>query len=64
MTPEGGEDSDQQEFHFRVELCFKDLEKICKEKWTKIPPEMCANLVTNYKKRLTSVLANKDFSTK
>jgi len=23
------------------------------------PPEMCANLMTNYKKRLTSVLANK-----
>ena len=41
----------------------KDLEKICKEEWTKIPPEMCANLVTNYKKRLTSVLPNKGFST-
>ena len=36
----------------------KDLEMICKEESTKIPPEMCANLVTNYKKRLTSVLAN------
>src|SRR4029434_4972420 len=32
--------------------------------WTKIPPEMCVNLVTNYKKRLTSVLANKGYSTK
>ncbi|KAJ8343669.1 hypothetical protein SKAU_G00309980 [Synaphobranchus kaupii] len=42
----------------------KDLERICKEEWAKIPPEMCANLVTNYKKRLTSVLANKGFSTK
>ncbi len=31
-----------------------DLERICKE--DKIPPEMCANLVANYKKRLTSVL--------
>ena len=31
-----------------------DLEKICKEEWDKIPPEMCANLVANYKKRLTS----------
>ncbi len=41
-----------------------DLERICKEEWTKIPPEMCANLVTNYKKRLTSVLANKGFCTK
>src|SRR4029434_5603610 len=32
--------------------------------WTKIHPEMCINLVTNYKKRLTSVLANKGYSTK
>ncbi len=30
----------------------------------KIPPEMCANLVANYKKRLTSVIANKGFATK
>ena len=42
----------------------KDLESICKEESTKIPPEMCANLVTNYKKRLTSVVANNSFSTK
>src|SRR4029434_765149 len=42
----------------------KDLERICKEEWTKIPPEMCVNLVTNYKKGLTSVLANKGYSTK
>ncbi len=27
-----------------------DLERICKEEWDKIPPEMCANLVANYKK--------------
>ena len=25
----------------------KDLEKICKVEWTKLPPEMCVNLVTN-----------------
>ncbi len=30
----------------------------------KIPPEMCANLVANYKKRLTSVIDNKGFATK
>ncbi|KAK3511520.1 hypothetical protein QTP70_008979 [Hemibagrus guttatus] len=30
-----------------------DLERICKEEWDKIPPEMCANLVANYKKCLT-----------
>ncbi|XP_074472562.1 uncharacterized protein LOC141756598 [Sebastes fasciatus] len=33
----------------------KDLEMICKEESTKIPPEMYANLVTIYKKRLTSL---------
>ncbi|KAK3566526.1 hypothetical protein QTP86_034032 [Hemibagrus guttatus] len=32
-----------------------DLERICKEEWDKIPLEICANLVANYKKRLTSV---------
>ena len=42
----------------------KDLERICKEEWTKIPPKICANLLKNYNKRLTSVLANKGFSTK
>ncbi|KAK3539773.1 hypothetical protein QTP70_013207 [Hemibagrus guttatus] len=41
-----------------------DLESICKEEWDKIPPEMCANLVANYKKRLTSVIANKGYATK
>ncbi len=35
-----------------------DLERICKE-WEKIPPKMCANLVANYNKYLTSVIANK-----
>ncbi len=38
-----------------------DLERICKEEWDKIPPELCANLVANYKKRLTSVIANDGF---
>ena len=42
----------------------KDLERICKEEWTKIPPKICANLLKNYNKRLASVLANKGFSTK
>ncbi len=41
-----------------------DLERICKEEWEKIPPEMCANLVANYKKCLTSMIANKGFATK
>ncbi|KAI4887934.1 hypothetical protein NFI96_008000 [Prochilodus magdalenae] len=41
-----------------------DLEMICEEEWTKIPPDMCANLIINYNKRLTAVLANKGFATK
>ncbi len=41
-----------------------DLERICKEEWDKIPPEMCSNLVDNYKKCLTSVIAKKGFATK
>ncbi len=41
-----------------------DLERICKEDWDKIPPEMCANLVANYKKCLTSVIDNLGFATK
>ena len=36
----------------------KDLETICKEEWTKIPPKICANLLKNCNKYLTSVLAN------
>ncbi|KAK3518761.1 hypothetical protein QTP70_012085 [Hemibagrus guttatus] len=39
-----------------------DLERICKEDWDRIPPEMCPNLVVNYKKRLTSVITNKGFA--
>ena len=42
----------------------KDLERICKEEWAKIPPGICKNLVTNYRKRLAAVLANKGFFTK
>ena len=42
----------------------KDLERFCKEEWIKIPPKICANLLKNYHKHLTSVLANKGFSTK
>ncbi len=41
-----------------------DLERICKEELDNIPPEMCANLVANYKKHLTSMIVNKGFATK
>ncbi|CAJ0968613.1 unnamed protein product [Ranitomeya imitator] len=43
---------------------FNDLEMICKEELTKIPPDTCANLIISYNKRLTAVLANKGFATK
>ena len=41
-----------------------NLERICKKEWTKIPPKICANLLKNYNKHLSSVLVNKGFSTK
>ncbi len=36
----------------------KDLEKTCMEEWDTIPAAVCANLVKNYRKRLTSVIVN------
>ena len=41
-----------------------DLEQICEEEWAKIPVAVCANLVKNYRKRLTAVIANKGYCTK
>ncbi len=38
--------------------------KTCMEEWAKIPAAVCANLVKNYRKRLTSVIINKGFCTK
>ena len=40
-------------------LNLKDLERICKEEWTKIPPKICANLLKNYNKPLTLCLPTK-----
>ena len=37
------------------------LEEICMEKWSKIPATVCENLVKTYRKRLTSVIANKGY---
>ncbi len=42
----------------------KDLEKTCMEEWAKVPAAVCANLVQNYRKHLTSVTVNKGFCTK
>ncbi len=41
------------------------LEEICMEEWAKIPATVCENLVVKtYRKRLTSVIANKGYITK
>ncbi|CAJ0952634.1 unnamed protein product, partial [Ranitomeya imitator] len=40
------------------------LEEICMEEWTNIPTTVCGNLVKTYRKRLTSVIANKGYITK
>ena len=37
------------------------LEEICMEEWDKIPATVCENLVKTYRKRLTSVIANKGY---
>uniref|UniRef100_A0AAY5KXN1 Sleeping Beauty transposase HTH domain-containing protein n=1 Tax=Esox lucius TaxID=8010 RepID=A0AAY5KXN1_ESOLU len=42
----------------------KDLEKVYKEEWAKIPAAVCANLVKNNRKHMISVIANKGFCTK
>lgn len=42
----------------------KQLEQICKEEWSKIPPNVCQNLVSKYRKRLHAVVSNKGNATK
>ncbi len=37
------------------------LEEICMEEWTKIPATVCEKIVKTYRKRLTSVIANKGY---
>ncbi|CAJ0915836.1 unnamed protein product [Ranitomeya imitator] len=39
------------------------LEEICMEEWANIPTTVCGNLVKTYRKRLTSVIANKGYIT-
>lgn len=57
-----------RELKLRVSKChpqnLQDLEMICREEWMKMTPDVCANLVSNYKKHLTAVLTNKGFATK
>ncbi len=42
----------------------KALEKSCMEEWAKIPAAVSANLVKNYRTRLTYVIVNKGLCTK
>jgi len=37
---------------------------VCMEEWAKILPEVCANLLKNYRKRINSVIAKKGFCAK
>lgn len=46
----------------QVAANLKDSEGFCTQERVKIPHEMCANLMTNYKRCLTTVPANKGFS--
>ena len=40
-----------------------ELKQFCKEEWSKIPPDRCAGLICNYRKRLVEVIAAKGGST-
>ncbi|KAK3542955.1 hypothetical protein QTP70_007926 [Hemibagrus guttatus] len=40
----------------------KELELIAKDEWAKVPVETCKKLVSNYRKCLIAVIANKGFS--
>ena len=41
-----------------------ELQKICTEEWGKIPPAVCAKLVSGYRRRLTAVIAQRGYTTK
>jgi len=62
LNPIFGRSSNSVFLSNRPETCPE--EKICVEEWAKIPPAVCANLVKNCMKRLTSVIANKGYCTK
>jgi hypothetical protein len=42
----------------------KELERICREEWEKLPKYRCAKLVASYPRRLKAVIAAKGASTK
>jgi hypothetical protein len=41
-----------------------ELERICREKWEKLPKYRCAKLVASYPRRLEAIIADKGASTK
>ena len=48
--------------HSRHPKNIDELEQICKEEWQNISPDVCFNLIKNYKKRLASVIKQKGHS--
>ncbi len=48
----------------KIRIAKHHPQNLNEEEWDKIPPELCASMEANYKKRLTSVIANKGFATK
>ena len=40
-----------------------ELKQFCEEEWSKIPPDHCAGLIRNYRKRLVEIIAAKGGST-
>ena len=49
--------------HTRHPKNIAELKQFCKEEWSKIPPDRCAGLIRNYRKRLVEVIAAKGGST-
>jgi hypothetical protein len=45
--------------HTRHPNNITELKQFCKEDWSKIPPDHCAGLTRNYRKRLVEVIAAK-----
>jgi hypothetical protein len=49
--------------HTRHPKNIAELKQVCEEEWSKIPPDRCAGLIRNYRKRLVEVIAAKGVST-
>ena len=49
--------------HTRHPMNIGEIKQFFKEEWSKIPPDCCAGLIRNYRKRLVEVIAAKRGST-